>query len=199
MPTAVPPVTSWAKHCVGLASYAGTGCRESGRRIPGSLSAPRWRTPCGASRATAARPSSGRHWCRRSSKACSRRGCCARKTPPPTKPFRLADAAWEMRCRCLQALYYIATPGQLEPIGLVEVLTADALDHVDRDFEQVRPRKGGAYFYEPFLECSIPQNQLGVWYTLSDGQGTWSRLVDMVRDDLGSPMGWQQMNVYVDP
>ena len=129
----------------------------------------------------------------------------SRKTPQPTGPFNWHDAAWEMKVPVLQALYHqLATPGQLEPLGLVEVLdwTADALDRVDREefFKRFDEGEAVQYFYEPFLEAFDPalRKQLGVWYTPSEVVKYMVARVDMaLRDDLDIPEGLAAENVYV--
>ncbi len=129
----------------------------------------------------------------------------SRKTPPPTAPFNWHEAAWEMKVPVLQALYHqIATPGQLEPLGLVEVLdwTSAALDRVDREefFKRFDEGEAVQYFYEPFLEAFDPalRKQLGVWYTPSEVVRYMVARVDMaLRDDLDIPEGLAAENVYV--
>ena len=129
----------------------------------------------------------------------------SRKTPQPTGPFNWHDAAWEMKVPVLQALYHqLATPGQLEPLGLVEVLdwTAAALDRVDREefFKRFDEGEAVQYFYEPFLEAFDPalRKQLGVWYTPSEVVRYMVARVDMaLKDDLDIPEGLAAENVYV--
>ena len=105
----------------------------------------------------------------------------------------------------LRSLYYqLANPGQLEPLGLVEVLdwTAAALDRVDREsfFEKFDEGEAVQYFYEPFLEAFDPalRKQLGVWYTPSEVVRYMVARVDMaLKDDLGIEDGLAAENVYV--
>ena len=99
----------------------------------------------------------------------------SRETPPPTGKFDWKLAMWHLRAPVLRALYQqLATPGQMEPLGLVEVLdwTSAALDRVDREvfFEQFDEGEAVQYFYEPFLKAFDPalRKQLGVWYTPSE-------------------------------
>ena len=69
----------------------------------------------------------------------------SRKTPTPAGRFDWHDATWELRVPVLRSLYYqLANPGQLEPLGLVEVLdwTAAALDRVDREVVLREVRRG---------------------------------------------------------
>ena len=47
----------------------------------------------------------------------------ARQTPPPTGRFNWHDAVWHLRAPVLRALFQqLSNPGQLRPLGLVEVL-----------------------------------------------------------------------------
>ena len=105
----------------------------------------------------------------------------------------------------LRALFrQLSDPGQLGPLGLVEVLdwTADALDRVNREefFERFDEGEAVQYFYEPFLEAFDPalRKQLGVWYTPSEVVRYMVARVDMaLKDDLDIPDGLVSDNVYV--
>ena len=129
----------------------------------------------------------------------------SRKTPTPKGPFDWHDATWELRVPVLRSLYYqLANPGQLEPLGLVEVLdwTAAALDRVDREafLEKFDEGEAVQYFYEPFLEAFDPalRKQLGVWYTPSEVVRYMVARVDMaLKDDLDIEDGLAAENVYV--
>ena len=58
----------------------------------------------------------------------------ARQKPGPTGTFNWHDSVWHLRAPVLQALFQqMSNPGQLQPLGLVEVLdwTATALNRVD--------------------------------------------------------------------
>ena len=119
--------------------------------------------------------------------------------------FNWRLAVWHLRAPVLRALFQqLSNPGQLEPLGLVEVLdwTADALDRVDREafFERFDEGEAVQYFYEPFLEAFDPalRKQLGVWYTPSEVVRYMVARVDMaLKDDLGIPEGLAAENVYV--
>ena len=129
----------------------------------------------------------------------------SRETPPPAGRFDWRLAVWHLRAPVLRALFQqLSNPGQLEPLGLVEVLdwTADALDRVDREafFERFDEGEAVQYFYEPFLEAFDPalRKQLGVWYTPSEVVRYMVARVDMaLKDDLGIEDGLAAENVYV--
>ncbi len=129
----------------------------------------------------------------------------ARQTPPPTDRFNWHEAVWHLRAPVLRALFQqLSNPGQLRPLGLVEVLdwTAAALDRVDRDTFFARFNEGEAvpYFYEPFLQAFDPalRKQLGVWYTPGEVVRYMVARVDRaLRDDLGIADGLAAENVYV--
>ena len=105
----------------------------------------------------------------------------------------------------LRALFQqLSNPGQMEPLGLVEVLdwAAAALDRVAREafFERFDEGEAVQYFYEPFLEAFDPalRKQLGVWYTPSEVVRYMVARVDMaLKDDLGIADGLAAENVYV--
>ena len=129
----------------------------------------------------------------------------SRQTPAPTGVFNWHDAVWHLRAPVLRALFQqLSDPGQLQPLGLVEVLdwTAAALDRVDRQAFFARFNEGEAvpYFYEPFLEAFDPalRKQLGVWYTPTEVVRYMVARVDKaLKDDLGIPEGLAADNVYV--
>ena len=129
----------------------------------------------------------------------------SRETPPPAGKFDWKLAMWHLRAPVLRALYQqLATPGQMEPLGLVEVLdwTSAALDRVDREafFEQFDEGEAVQYFYEPFLQAFDPalRKQLGVWYTPSEVVKYMVARVDKaLKDDLDIPEGLAAENVYV--
>ena len=96
----------------------------------------------------------------------------ARQSSTQSSKFNWHDTAWYLRAPVLQALFQqVATPTQLKPLDLIEVLdwAAAALDRVDRDtfFDRFNEGEAVPYFYEPFLEAFDPdlRKQLGVWYT----------------------------------
>ena len=129
----------------------------------------------------------------------------SRQSPAPTGKFDWRLAVWHLRAPVLRALFQqLSNPGQLEPLGLVEVLdwTADALDRVDREtfFKRFDEGEAVQYFYEPFLEAFDPalRKQLGVWYTPLEVVRYMVARVDMaLKDDLGIPEGLAAENVYV--
>jgi predicted helicase len=98
----------------------------------------------------------------------------------------------------------VATPGQLRPLGLVEVLdwASAALNRVDRQSFFARFDEGLAvqYFYEPFLASFDPEvrNALGVWYTPPEIVRFMVARVDRVlRDELRVSDGLADPNVYI--
>ena len=129
----------------------------------------------------------------------------SRQMPSPQERFDWRLATWHLRAPVLRVLFeQLATPGQLGPLGLVEVLdwTSGALDRVDREafFQRFDEGEAVTYFYEPFLEAFDPdlRRQLGVWYTPSEVVRYMVARVDMaLRDDLGIADGLAAENVYV--
>ena len=125
--------------------------------------------------------------------------------------FHWREAVWHLRVPVLAALFQqLATPGRLQPLGLVEVLdwTAAALDRVDQPafFARFHAGEGAGqdsavpYFYEPFLEAFDPalRKQLGVWYTPAEVVRYMVARVDRaLKDDLGIADGLAAENVYV--
>ena len=119
--------------------------------------------------------------------------------------FRWHDTVWNLNVPVLQELFQqMASPHQLQPLGLVEVLdwTAAALDRVERTafFQQFSEGEAVPYFYEPFLEAFDPElrKQLGVWYTPPEVVRYMVARVDRaLKDDLGIPEGLAAENVYV--
>ncbi|MCE2403545.1 MAG: N-6 DNA methylase [Dehalococcoidia bacterium] len=129
----------------------------------------------------------------------------SRGTPPPTGPFDWRTADWYLKAPVLGALFrQLASPTQLESIGLVEVLdwAASALDRVDRGafFDRFNEGEAVPYFYEPFLEAFDPalRKQLGVWYTPAEVVRYMVARVDRaLKDDLGIAGGLADERVYV--
>ena len=129
----------------------------------------------------------------------------ARQTPAPKGPFDWHDSAQLLRVPVIRELFWqLSNPGQLQPMGLNEVLdwTAAALDRVDREAFFARFNEGEAvpYFYEPFLEAFDPalRKQLGVWYTPTEVVRYMVARVDRaLKDDLGIEDGLAAENVYV--
>ena len=128
-----------------------------------------------------------------------------RQPHPSQERFDWRLAVWHLRVPVLRALFQqIASPSQLHPFGLVEVLdwAAAALDRVDRMAFFMRFDEGQAvpYFYEPFLKAFDPalRKQLGVWYTPPEVVRYMVARVDMaLRDDLHITDGLAAENVYV--
>ena len=129
----------------------------------------------------------------------------ARQTPAPKGPFDWHDSARLLRVPVIRELFWqLSNPGQLQPLGLNEVLnwTAAALDRVDREAFFARFNEGEAvpYFYEPFLEEFDPalRKQMGVWYTPVEVVRYMVARVDRaLKDDLGIEDGLAAENVYV--
>ena len=129
----------------------------------------------------------------------------ARERMATAGEFRWHDTVWNLNVPVLQELFQqMAAPGQLQPLGLVEVLdwTAAALDRVERTafFRQFSEGEAVPYFYEPFLEAFDPalRKQLGVWYTPPEVVRYMVARVDRaLKDDLGIAEGLAGENVYV--
>ena len=129
----------------------------------------------------------------------------ARQTPAPKGLFNWHDSALLLRVPVIRELFWqLSNPGQLQPLGLNEVLdwTAAALDRVDRDALFAKFNEGEAvpYFYEPFLEEFDPalRKQLGVWFTPAEVVRYMVARVDCaLKDDLGIEDGLAAENVYV--
>ena len=129
----------------------------------------------------------------------------ARQTPVPKGPFDWHDSAQLLRVPVIRELFWqLSNPGQLQPLGLNEVLnwTAAALDRVDREAFFAKFNEGEAvpYFYEPFLEEFDPalRKQMGVWYTPVEVVRYMVARVDRaLKDDLGIEDGLAAENVYV--
>ena len=129
----------------------------------------------------------------------------SRQTPAPKGPFDWHDSAQRLRVPVIRELFWqLSNPGQLQPLGLNEVLdwTAAALDRVNREAFFARFNEGEAvpYFYEPFLEEFDPalRKQLGVWYTPAEVVRYMVARVDRaLKDDLGIEDGLAAENVYV--
>ena len=129
----------------------------------------------------------------------------ARQTPAPKGPFDWHDSAQLLRVPVIRELFWqLSNPGQLQPLGLNEVLdwTSAALDRVDREAFFAKFNEGEAvpYFYEPFLEEFDPalRKQMGVWYTPVEVVRYMVARVDRaLKDDLGIEDGLAAENVYV--
>jgi hypothetical protein len=125
--------------------------------------------------------------------------------PTSTERFNWHEAAWSLRVPMIRALFeQVATPGQLGPLGLVEVLdwTGAALNRVDRASFFGKFEEGHAvqYFYEPFLQAFDPElrKELGVWYTPPEiVQYMVARVDTVLREELDIPDGLADPRVYV--
>ena len=105
----------------------------------------------------------------------------------------------------LRALFQqLSNPGQLRPLGLVEVLdwTNAALDRVDQAAFFARFNEGEAvpYFYEPVSASLRPRAAQAAGRLVHAGRGGAlhvSRVDRALRDDLGIADGLAAENVYV--
>ena len=128
-----------------------------------------------------------------------------RERPGRADAFDWQKSAWSLRVPFISALYnQVATPNQLGPLGLVEVLewTAGALNRVDRAafFQKFQDEHAVQYFYEPFLEAFDPElrKDLGVWYTPPEiVQYQVARVDAVLREELGLADGLADPNVVV--
>jgi hypothetical protein len=122
-----------------------------------------------------------------------------------TDRFDWKGAVWSLQVPMIRALYErIASPGHLEPLGLVSLLdlTGEILNRVDRDAFFLSFEEGTAvqYFYEPFLEAYDPKlrKQFGVWYTPREIVRYMVERVDRVlRTELKLTAGLADSSVYV--
>lgn len=130
---------------------------------------------------------------------------CKEQPPGSTTRFDWHMAEWSLHVPMVRTLYeQIATPGQLRPLGLVEVLdwTGAALNRVERSafFSAFDEGLAVQYFYEPFLASFDPEvrKQLGVWYTPPEVVKYMVARVDAVLEsELGLAAGLADPNVYV--
>jgi hypothetical protein len=119
--------------------------------------------------------------------------------------FNWREAAWNLHVPMIAALFtQIATPQQLKPLGLDDVLdwTGSVLNRVDRDafFKKFEQEHAIQYFYEPFLKAFDPvlRKDLGVWYTPREIVRYQVARVDKVlRDELKIADGLADSSVYV--
>ena len=129
----------------------------------------------------------------------------ARNKPASSESFNWREASWHLRAPIIRALFFqLSNPGQLQPLGLVELMdwASAALDRVDRDtfFDRFDEGKAVPYFYEPFLKAFDPtlRKQLGVWYTPTEVVRYMVARVDRaLKDDLGIVDGLAAENVYI--
>jgi hypothetical protein len=131
----------------------------------------------------------------------------SKQNPPMKKAaqFNWHEAAWSLHVPMIRALFeQVATPSNLQPLGLSEVLdwTSDVLNRVDRKafFENFEEGHAVQYFYEPFLQAFDPElrKDLGVWYTPTEIVKYMVERVDNVlREELAIADGFADERVYV--
>lgn len=128
-----------------------------------------------------------------------------RETPRSSATFDWRTAIWHLNVPFIRELFkQLASPDQLQPLQLVEVLnwTAATLNRVDSDefFSRFNDAEAVQFFYEPFLEAFDPElrKDLGVWYTPNE---VVTYMVDRVdrtlKEDLGIEEGLASEQVYV--
>ncbi len=128
-----------------------------------------------------------------------------KRTAAASAKFDWRTAAFYLRVPILRKLFHqVAEPGQLERLGLIEVLdwSAAAINRVRRDafFAHFNEGEAVQYFYEPFLQAFDPElrKELGVWYTPPEIVRYMVARVDAVlRTELNLPDGLADPNVYV--
>jgi len=129
---------------------------------------------------------------------------------PPRSPTSAPRFEWGMAARYLRVpvlrklFHEVADPGQLEPLGISEVLdwAGAVFNRVDRDafFARFEDEQAVQYFYEPFLEAYDPElrKELGVWYTPPEIVHYMVERVDTaLREELGIEDGLADPRVYV--
>lgn len=129
----------------------------------------------------------------------------ARTVPRPTPTFDWRSAHWYLDVPFVRTLFQqLASPTQLQPLGLTEVLdwTGATLNRIDPAEFLVRFDAGEAvqFFYEPFLEAFDPElrQQFGVWYTPNEIVSYMVARVDSaLKNDLGIEDGLAAENVFV--
>jgi len=129
----------------------------------------------------------------------------AKSVPRPSPHFDWHTAVWHLNVPFVTTLFQqLASPAQLRPLHLVEVLdwTAATLNRVDADAFTSRFNDADAvqYFYEPFLEAFDPElrKELGVWYTPTEVITYMVARVDRaLREELGVADGLASEQVYI--
>lgn len=119
--------------------------------------------------------------------------------------FSWRETGWHLKVPMIRALFHqLASPEQLEPLGLVEILdgATQALHRVDRSafFSKFEETHAVQYFYEPFLQAFDPalRKELGVWYTPNEVVRYMVARVDAaLQDDLGIEDGLADPRVHV--
>ena len=129
----------------------------------------------------------------------------AKSVPRKSPRFDWHTAIWHLNVPFVTTLFQqLASPAQLQPLHLVEVLdwTAATLNRVDADAFTSRFNDADAvqYFYEPFLEAFDPElrKELGVWYTPTEVITYMVARVDRaLREELGVADGLASEQVYI--
>jgi hypothetical protein len=126
-------------------------------------------------------------------------------TPRLTPRFDWRSAVWYLNVPFIATLFQqLASPAQLQPLHLIEVLdwTAATLNRVNAEDFIARFNDADAvqFFYEPFLEAFDPElrKELGVWYTPSEIVAYMVGRVDhALREELHVPDGLAADQVYI--
>lgn len=129
----------------------------------------------------------------------------AKSVPRPSPYFNWHEAVWLLNVPFVTTLFQqLASPAQLQPLHLVEVLdwTAATLNRVDAEAFTSRFNDADAvqYFYEPFLQAFDPElrKELGVWYTPTEViTYTVARVDRALREELGVADGLASEQVYI--
>jgi hypothetical protein len=129
----------------------------------------------------------------------------ARETSRSSSKFDWRLATWHLTVPFVRTLFQqIASPAQLQPLRLVEVLdwTAATLNRVDPIgfLNRFNNTDAVQFFYEPFLEAFDPElrKDLGVWYTPNEVVTYMVARVDKaLREDLDIEEGLASDRVYV--
>ena len=100
----------------------------------------------------------------------------ARQTPAAKGPFNWHESAQLLRVPVIRELFWqLSNPGQLQPLGLNEVLdwTAAALDRVDREAFFAKFNEGEAvpYFYEALPRGIRPGPAQAAWRLVHPRRG----------------------------
>ena len=163
--TRIAPIARPSDLAADLARHA----REAKRRLAahdisglGAAAKRPWNRPSGCtSRATRARPSSVRRWCRRCSTASFPAGCSGGRTARNGERFDWKGASEHLALPLIGDLYEeIARPRRLADLGLREPLewATASLNRVVEDefFQRFDTDHAITLFYEPFLQAFDP-------------------------------------------
>jgi SAM-dependent methyltransferase len=129
----------------------------------------------------------------------------ARQPRVASQRFDWRTAVWHLTVPFIKTLFQqLASPSQLQPLRLVEVLdrTAATLNRIDSTefFKRFNDAEAVQFFYEPFLEAFDPElrKDLGVWYTPNEVVVYMVARIDMaLRQDLGVADGLASEQVYI--